>query len=339
MNDTDCVRARDGLADLEHHSGGLQDRHLPFFPQDPREIAADEVLHHDERRAALGRGRVQHADDVLALDLRDRARLAGEALGMHLVARGLRPEHLDRDKLVQALVPRGDDEAHAAGADHALDDVISDAIAHRERRTAEVELTRLLHAGKHVRRLRLMRRRQLFRRRRALDDGHRLARLRHERSERLRHQSRWRLEGIERGAGDRSGRPKRRFLVRVRHVGQDSILFSETMMKIHETGAATVHLDADEDGAIAVVLADGRFALPAGAIAAVMKRYGAPLDAAETLVDVASLPVDGEVLRHVRHKEIWDVIARDYLVLGDLCVLATHVAGALEHLGRANRMS
>lgn len=111
------------------------------------------------------------------------------------------------------------------------------------------------------------------------------------------------------------------------------------MMKIHETGAATVHLDADEDGSIAVVLADGRFALPAGAIAAVMKRYGAPLDAAETLVDVASLPVDGEVLRHVRHKEIWDVIARDYLVLGDLCVLATHVAGALEHLGRANRMS
>jgi len=114
------------------------------------------------------------------------------------------------------------------------------------------------------------------------------------------------------------------------------------MMKIHETNEGTVQLDAEGDG-VAVVLShpDGthRFPLPAGAIAAVMKRYGAPLDPAETLLDVASLPVDGEVLRHVRHKEIWDVIARDYLVLGELCVLATHVAGALEHLGRANRIA
>lgn len=109
-------------------------------------------------------------------------------------------------------------------------------------------------------------------------------------------------------------------------------------MKIHETSAGAVHLDAEGDG-VAVVLSDGRFPLPSGAIAAVMKRYGAPLDPAEKLVDVASLPVDGERLRHVRHKEIWDVIARDYLVLGELCVLATHVAGALEHLGRANRIA
>ena len=111
------------------------------------------------------------------------------------------------------------------------------------------------------------------------------------------------------------------------------------MMKIHETSTGTVHLDAEDGDGIAVVLPDGRFPLPAGAIAAVMSRYGAPLDPAETLVEVARLPVDGAVLRHVRHKEIWDVIARDFLVLGELCALATHVAGALEHLGRANRMS
>jgi hypothetical protein len=49
---------------------------------------------------------------------------------------------------------------------------------------------------------------------------------------------------------------------------------------------------------------------------------------------------DGRVLRHIRHLGRYDVIARDYLTYSvptqePLCALATTVAGALAHLGRA----
>lgn len=109
------------------------------------------------------------------------------------------------------------------------------------------------------------------------------------------------------------------------------------MLKIHETSAAAVHLDADAAGE-AIVLAEGRFPLPPGAIAAVFRRFGAPLDPGARLMEIAVLELPEGPLRHVRHKATWDVIARDYLVLGERCVLATTVAGALEHLGRANRL-
>ena len=59
------------------------------------------------------------------------------------------------------------------------------------------------------------------------------------------------------------------------------------------------------------------------------------------LLDMDMPVVTGmDVLRHVRHLAIYDVIARDYLVYEaphrePMCALATIVAGALGHLGRA----
>ena len=88
-----------------------------------REIATDEVLHHDVRRVAvLERARVEHLHDVRALDLHDRAGFARETLGVDLVARRLWTEQLDRDLVVAALlVLRGDRRCpHAAGAEQAV---------------------------------------------------------------------------------------------------------------------------------------------------------------------------------------------------------------------------
>jgi hypothetical protein len=117
------------------------------------------------------------------------------------------------------------------------------------------------------------------------------------------------------------------------------------MLKIHETMTAsgepaTVYLTVD-DGGLAVVADRERFALADIALDAVMMRFGAPLEPAEPLAEVATLDLGGgRALRHVRHLGRYDIIARDYLAYDvpgrePLCALATTVAGALVHLGRA----
>lgn len=118
-------------------------------------------------------------------------------------------------------------------------------------------------------------------------------------------------------------------------------------MKIHEvtleSGAlAPVELVATNQGP-AIRRADETFVLPAGAIAAVMKRYGVPLDPdAKKTHEVSALEIgSGERVRHVRHLDFYDVIGRDYLVYEapgaePICAMAARVAGALEHLARVN---
>jgi hypothetical protein len=117
-------------------------------------------------------------------------------------------------------------------------------------------------------------------------------------------------------------------------------------MKVHERttehGLEAVILQV-EDGVLAITSDVGTLPLPDGAIDAVMSRYGSALDPSARLVPIASLDLGhGRSLRHVRHLATWDVIARDYLVYEHasaeaLCALATTVAGALDHLGRAAR--
>jgi hypothetical protein len=118
------------------------------------------------------------------------------------------------------------------------------------------------------------------------------------------------------------------------------------MLKIQETinasgEAATVYLIV-EDGGLAIVADRERFALADVALDAVMVRFGAPLEPAEPIAEVAKLDLGGgRALRHVRHLGRYDVIARDYLVhevpgRDPLCALATTVAGALVHLGRTS---
>jgi hypothetical protein len=121
------------------------------------------------------------------------------------------------------------------------------------------------------------------------------------------------------------------------------------MLKIHETitgsgEAATVYLTVEEGG-LAIVADREKFALADVALDAVMVRFGAPLEPAEPVAEVAKLDLGGgRALRHVRHLGRYDVIARDYLVHDvpgrePLCALATTVAGALVHLGRTTAAS
>jgi hypothetical protein len=121
---------------------------------------------------------------------------------------------------------------------------------------------------------------------------------------------------------------------------------AKSMLKIHEATTDTGELSAlflrsSEAGELELVGDDGALALPANALEAVMSRFGAPFDAAATISVVATLLLDaGRQLRHVRHLAGYDVIARDYLVYErpqqeTLCALATTVAAALSHLGRA----
>lgn len=121
-------------------------------------------------------------------------------------------------------------------------------------------------------------------------------------------------------------------------------------MKVHESTSPDgqllpVFLVLDEGG-LGITAEEATLPLPEGALAAVMARFGAPLepDEAPKLVDVDRLDLgEGRTLRHVRHLAQWDVIARDYLVYDahdgsePSCALATTVTGALQHLARAAR--
>jgi hypothetical protein len=97
-----------------------------------------------------------------------------------------------------------------------------------------------------------------------------------------------------------------------------------------------------EDGVMVIRSDEGAFELPDGALDAVMARFGKPLDSSERVSEVDAMAIgQGRVLRHVRHLARWDVIARDHLVYEadgcePVCALATTVAGALQHLGRAH---
>jgi len=112
-------------------------------------------------------------------------------------------------------------------------------------------------------------------------------------------------------------------------------------MKIHETSSAAIFLHTEGD-ALVLVSSDGerKRALPAGALDAVMKRYGLPLEDDVKLSEIDALDVgEGARLRHVRHLARFDVIAKDWLVYeraGEepLCALATTVAGALDYLAK-----
>lgn len=118
------------------------------------------------------------------------------------------------------------------------------------------------------------------------------------------------------------------------------------MLRIHETTTASgalsqVFLRVDDDGALNLVSDEEALALPALSLDHVMARFGRPLEPGERVAEVGTLDLgDGHVMRHVRHLGRYDVIARDYLIYSvpghePLCALATTVAGALAHLGRA----
>jgi hypothetical protein len=119
------------------------------------------------------------------------------------------------------------------------------------------------------------------------------------------------------------------------------------MLKIHEFIASSGELSSvylKHEGAELVLTGDdGSWPLPRGALAAVMRRYGAPFDPEAKSERQGELQLGlEESISHVRHLAGYDVIARDYLVyrapgVEPLCVMATTVAAALRHLALAAR--
>ncbi len=100
-------------------------------------------------------------------------------------------------------------------------------------------------------------------------------------------------------------------------------------------------LTAEPGGALALVISGVRHPLPEGALPAVMRRFGKPLE-----TDAPTPPVEetldlgaGATLARFRFLRRYDVIARDYLIYvapeaEPLCEMATAVTAALEHLAR-----
>ncbi|MDB4942849.1 MAG: hypothetical protein JWP97_2383 [Labilithrix sp.] len=95
------------------------------------------------------------------------------------------------------------------------------------------------------------------------------------------------------------------------------------------------------DGALVLVVGDEELPLPDGAVAAVMRRYGKPLDDGETPdLDAVLALGNGASLARFRFMARFDVIRRDWLVYQEgsggerLCEMATSVTAALEHLAR-----
>src|SRR5439155_13217291 len=103
---------------------------------------AFQVLHDQEaNRVATGvcrgvaRGRcfadVEQRTDVRMGELRNRARLALEALTIPLVSRERRWQNLDRDDAIEACITGAIDLAHSAGTNRVLDLVRSETDANR----------------------------------------------------------------------------------------------------------------------------------------------------------------------------------------------------------------
>lgn len=115
---------------------------------------------------------------------------------------------------------------------------------------------------------------------------------------------------------------------------------------IHEATdprGARVHTRlAAEPGQLVLKVASEVLPLPDGALEAVMRRYGKPLekDVAEASV-VERLDLgDGRALVRFRFMARYDVIARDYLAFytpeaEPACELATSVSAILDHLARS----
>jgi hypothetical protein len=100
-----------------------------------------------------------------------------------------------------------------------------------------------------------------------------------------------------------------------------------------------VLLEHGDDG-LAIKDDAGAHPLPDGALAAVMRRYGKPLEGELPKSEETLSVGDGQRLVRFRHKSMFDVIGKDYIAYESrgeetLCELATAVTAALAHLAKA----
>ena len=153
------------LVDQWQRAGG---RHRAFAGHHRLERLALEELHHHVLAAVGEVAEADDLDDPPVLDRRERLGLFEEAVGLVFVADHLRAHDLDRDPSADHRVYRAVDDAHAAGGDRGLDDVLPDLLAdqrvagRRRRRLGQLERKGGLRIG-HVRsamRTRLLPRRE-----------------------------------------------------------------------------------------------------------------------------------------------------------------------------------
>ena len=125
MDDAERVRLGDGLARLEHVVDRARHVERALFVDRLREVGALEVLHHHEGRAALERADIEHAGDVLALQLDGGPGLAREPADDLGVLEGIGEQELEGDELLELEVLGRDDQPHAALAEDVLDPVLA----------------------------------------------------------------------------------------------------------------------------------------------------------------------------------------------------------------------
>ena len=125
VNDPSGVRLGEGLARLAHIRRRLLRREDAALIEHRLQVGSLEVLHDDEGRAGLEPPHVVHRRDMPAVQPRDRARLAEEALHALHVAEHRRQHELDGAQLEEIDVRRRDDDAHGPDAEDALDAVLA----------------------------------------------------------------------------------------------------------------------------------------------------------------------------------------------------------------------
>ena len=124
------VREAERTRDLQGKPHGVLLGQRPLALDERLQILAVDVLEDDVLTLFLLTA-VDHGDDVRVRQLRDRARLAAEALDVVGVGRELRVEHLQRDVTLEQPVVRAVDARHTAGADELLELVaVRDQLPH-----------------------------------------------------------------------------------------------------------------------------------------------------------------------------------------------------------------
>ncbi len=124
MDDAVHVGLGDRVARHQHVEDRLLGREGAEVADALAEVGALEVLEREVDLAAVERADVEHARDVIAVELGDGARLAKEAtLRLLLVLEQVGPHELEGDVPVERQVRRLDDDAHPAAPEDAVDEV------------------------------------------------------------------------------------------------------------------------------------------------------------------------------------------------------------------------
>jgi Tfp pilus assembly protein PilZ len=128
MHDAGRVGFGDGVTRLNHVFDGDFDwsRSLPF--EQGREVLSAKQLHDHERRAGIVRADVVNPNDVVAREAGSGLTFSQETRGRLSTSRlveTLDGEQLDRDRLTERHVLRGDHDAHASATDQPIDAVLS----------------------------------------------------------------------------------------------------------------------------------------------------------------------------------------------------------------------